>query len=270
MNNLKQKNVIYGRDPKDVLPHGGAGDSVVLGQNSNITDIRINNAMQQLVNNDLYLENKIAAGLNYQVGPVRTSDEQAIAASPDGSKRWADSVDYTQPLQIYRKVDRPLSASIEQVRNVSVNCMLNVGDTLFIAFSDGLMYDAGGGLSTCFDETGAVVKAVGGYTCSNGTFFISDSAVYELTQEYIGQSGIKYSVAKISVGSIQGLKSVAYDPSDNMIYVADSSGTVMRGYYNRVHRSASFTADMKFCMDDVYGQPGASDRYFSSISVNAI
>lgn len=30
MNNLKQKNVIYGQDQKDVLPHAGKGDSVVL------------------------------------------------------------------------------------------------------------------------------------------------------------------------------------------------------------------------------------------------
>lgn len=30
MNNLKQKNVIYGRDQKDVLPHAAGGQSVVL------------------------------------------------------------------------------------------------------------------------------------------------------------------------------------------------------------------------------------------------
>lgn len=89
MNNLKQKNVIYGRDYKDVLPHTGKGDSVVLAQNSNITDARLNNAFQQLINNDLYLENRFAAGLNYQPGPEGGISESAILALPNGSKRWA-------------------------------------------------------------------------------------------------------------------------------------------------------------------------------------
>lgn len=72
MNNLKQKNVIYKRDVKDVLPHTGKGDSIALASNSNVTDARLNNAFQQLVNNDLYLENKLVAGLDYQPGPEGT------------------------------------------------------------------------------------------------------------------------------------------------------------------------------------------------------
>ena len=72
MNNLKQNNVIYRRDIKDVIPHAGKGDSIALAPNSNITDARLNNAFQQLVNNDLYLENRLAAGLNYQPGPEGT------------------------------------------------------------------------------------------------------------------------------------------------------------------------------------------------------
>ena len=69
MNNLKQKNVIYKKDVKDVLPHTSKGDSIALASNSNVTDARLNNAFQQLVNNDLYLENRLVAGLNYQPGP---------------------------------------------------------------------------------------------------------------------------------------------------------------------------------------------------------
>ena len=71
MNKLKQKNVIYKRDVKDALPHTSKGDSIALASNSNVTDARLNNAFQQLVNNDLYLENRLVAGLDYQPGPER-------------------------------------------------------------------------------------------------------------------------------------------------------------------------------------------------------
>ena len=46
MNNLKQKNVIYKRGIKDVLPHTGKGDSIALASSSNVTDARLNNAFQ--------------------------------------------------------------------------------------------------------------------------------------------------------------------------------------------------------------------------------
>lgn len=91
MNNLKQKNVIYGQDPKDVLPHGGSGASVVFKSNSNVTDARLTNAAKQLVNNDLYVENMISRGAGYQPGP-KASDAQA-SSFPDGTKQWTESDD---------------------------------------------------------------------------------------------------------------------------------------------------------------------------------
>jgi len=192
MNNLKQKNVIYKRDIKDVLPHAGKGDSIALASNSNITDARLNNAFQQLVNNDLYLENRLVAGLNYQPGPEGTQSESMISALPDGSKRWVNSDDYTKPFQIYKKVEVPLSRSIGLVRGAAVSFIAPVGDAVFAAFSDKLMYDRGAGLVECTDSAGASVVVTGYCDGSNGTFFVSNTSVYRLVQFIDAEGGIAY------------------------------------------------------------------------------
>lgn len=182
MNNLNQKNVIYGRDYKDVLPHAGGGDSVTLTQNSNITDARLNNVFQQLVNNDLYLENRFVSELNYQSGPEGAGSESTISALPGGSKRWVGTDDYTKPLQIYKKVEVPLSASIGLVRGTAVSFIAPIGDAVFVAFSDKLMYDAGSGLTECKDSAGTSVSVTGYCDGTGGAFFVSDNSVYRLSR----------------------------------------------------------------------------------------
>jgi hypothetical protein len=46
MNNIKKKNILYKLDTKNILPHTGKGDSIVFASNSNITNIKVNNALQ--------------------------------------------------------------------------------------------------------------------------------------------------------------------------------------------------------------------------------
>jgi hypothetical protein len=46
MNNIKKKNILYKLDNKNILPHAGNGDSIIFASNSNITDIKVNNALQ--------------------------------------------------------------------------------------------------------------------------------------------------------------------------------------------------------------------------------
>lgn len=230
MNNLKQKNIIYKRDVKDILPHTGKGDSIALASNSNITDARLNNAFQQLVNNDLYLENRLVAGLNYQPGPEGTQSESMISALPDGSKRWVNSDDYTKPLQIYKKVEVPLSRSIGFVRDVAVNFIAPVGDAVFAAFSDRLMYDRGSGLVECADSAGASVIATGYCDGSSGTFFVSDTSVYRLVQSIDKEGVIAYRLKKLNSTDMSGLKCVQYDAPDGMLYVGGDNGFIARGY----------------------------------------
>lgn len=266
MNNLKQKNVIYGRDLKDVLPHAGKGDSVVFAQNSNITDARLNNAFRQLVNNDLYVENALVAGMNYQPGPEGVQSEAAISALPDGSKRWVDSDDYTRPLQIYKKVETPLSQSIGLVRGAPVRFIAPVGDAVFVAFEDKLMYDKGAGLEECADSAGESVAATGYCDGDAGTFFVSDTSVYRLVQS----AADAYELRKLNSGDMPGLKCVQYDAQDGMLYVGGDGGFMARGRCSSATESVKFVQDAKFCADDVYGGETDTNRYVDDVTVNAL
>lgn len=57
------------------------------------------------------------------------------------------------------------------------------------------MYDVGAGLQDCKAASGANVVATGCYTCAEGTFFVSDSAVYELEQSFDDDFNVSYSLA---------------------------------------------------------------------------
>lgn len=171
----------------------------------------------------------MVAGLNYQPGPEGTQSESIISALPDGSKRWVNSDDYTKPLQIYKKVEVPLAQSIGQVRGVAANFIAPVGDAVFVAFSDRLMYDRGAGLVECADSVGASVVAVGYCDGSNGTFFVSSTSVYRLVQVTDAEGGTAYRLQKLNSTDMAGLKCVQYDAADGMLYVGGDGGFIARG-----------------------------------------
>lgn len=276
MNNIKQKNVIYGRDQKDVLPHGGKGDSVAFSQNSNITDARVNNALQQLLNNDLYLENRLALEMGYRPGPVRPDGAEAEAALPDGAKTWSDSGDYLSPLTVYRKVEAPLSASVSKERAGKVVFMAPVGDAVFVAFSDGLMYDEGDGLRECLDPDGRSVVATGYWTGDAGTLFASDSLVYQLAKTY-GEDEEAYMLRPVEMEPTAGIRCLSYDAASETLYVG-GDGVLARGRYRFADSSrmtassgaVQLTSDVKFSMDEQWGSDHDSGRYAQGVVVNAL
>lgn len=97
----------------------------------------------------------------------------AVSALPNGSKRWVKTDDYSEPLQIYKKVDAPLAQSVGLVRGAAVKFIAPAGGAVFVAFEDKLMYDAGGGLTECKDDAGGSVSATGCCDGDGGAFFVS-------------------------------------------------------------------------------------------------
>ena len=141
-----------------------------------------------------------------------------------------NSDDYAKPLQIYKKTEVPLSQSIGLVRGVAVSFIAPVGDAVFAACSDKLMYDRGAGLVECTDSVGASVVATGYCDGSNGTFFVSSTSVYRLVQVTDAEGGTAYRLQKLNSTDMPGLKCVQYDAADSMLYVGGDSGFIARGY----------------------------------------
>ena len=123
----------------------------------------------------------------------------------------------------------PLSQSIGLVRGAAVNFIAPVGDAVFVAFRDKLMYDRGSGLVECANSDGASVVAVGYCDGSNGTFFVSSESVYRLIQFTDAGVGIAYRLQKLNSTSMPGLKCVQYDAADGMLYVGGDGWLTARG-----------------------------------------
>lgn len=67
MNNIPQKNVIFGFRESNQLPYGKV--DVRLQNSEAINSINVNNSLQQLRDNDLYIENQLNYLSEYQIGP---------------------------------------------------------------------------------------------------------------------------------------------------------------------------------------------------------
>lgn len=77
----------------------------------------VNTSLQQLLDNDLYIENMLQATSAYMTGP-KAYDEYTISSKPNGYKVYG-SLDTAECLDIWRKEDKALSASIVKVANVA-------------------------------------------------------------------------------------------------------------------------------------------------------
>ena len=77
----------------------------------------VNTSMQQLLDNDLYIENMLNDTSAYIVGP-KVYNERTISAMPNGYKVYG-SIDTADCLDILRKSEKPLSSSIESIPGFS-------------------------------------------------------------------------------------------------------------------------------------------------------
>ena len=123
MDNLIQKNIILGDQEVTERPYL-LKDNVQLPnprlQNFPDTyEVDLNNSFHQMVDNDLYNENKIVRLAGYKEG-LKPGDPQSVLDGPDGYKfaRDEDGI-----LEIYRKIQVPIQETLSSVQSLlSVNC----------------------------------------------------------------------------------------------------------------------------------------------------
>ena len=110
MNNIPQKNIIFENSRNNGLPYYNAGNIQYVG-GQNINFATLNNTFQQLIDNDLYAENRIRNYAEQIVGP-KSSDPSAVYAGSEGYKAFSDD---GVRMHIYRKHENPLSSSAQCV-----------------------------------------------------------------------------------------------------------------------------------------------------------
>ena len=120
MNNFQQKKIIANIKNNKDIPYQNVSD-VSLKTNQNIHAVTLNNTFQQMVDNDLFNERHLIAYNNNSYGAKISADIDEYSAE-DGTKIFDQGIsNLNSSLQIYKKVEKPLSASLVPLSGLSVN-----------------------------------------------------------------------------------------------------------------------------------------------------
>lgn len=150
MNNIKQKNIIQSFNTSDQMPYGS--DDVRFVNNQTIDANSLNNRLQQMVDNDLFVENSIKNFSDYQVGPKYTID--AGSDTLNGNKYFDGYDDILDKLSILQKVNKPYQETLSCVISDNVNYITQYNG-IYYAGTINKILSSGDGYQWSDFETGA-------------------------------------------------------------------------------------------------------------------
>lgn len=186
MNNIRQKNVIYSLKPNTELPYKHPEYVTHNYCCENINEVDVNNLASQLVDNDVYVENYLQHASSYVVGP-KVYDQTTISSKVNGYKSFG-AIKSSDTLEIMRKIDTPLSATVSKLQTGNTKVLKKFGD-LIIANINGVTkctYDPLDGTwenLLCCDESGNqhTVDAIDIYSDGIDCFFAAKTGIYQLS-----------------------------------------------------------------------------------------
>ena len=228
MNNINQKNVIYSLQQNSELPYSDIGyANHYSGRELNAPVV--NTSMQQLLDNDLYIENMLNATSAYMVGP-KAYNESTISAMPNGYKAYG-SIDTADCLDILRKSEKPLSSSIVSIptfSNKDVKFICQFGNLILVgAENQKLKYKESS--SPVSDEVWREfpLTAVNYYADDTRLFFAANDGVYQLSTYIILDDTDKesyrkkrYSVVKLNKNNLKNITAVSFSKKKNLLFAA--------------------------------------------------
>lgn len=185
MNNIRQKNVIYSLKPNTELPYKHPEYVAHNYCCENINEVDVNNLAGQLVDNDLYVESYLQHASSYVVGP-KMYDQTTISSKVNGYKSFG-AIKSSDTLEIMRKIDTPLSATVSKLQSGNTKVLKKFGD-LVIANIDGITkctYDPLEGIweMLCCNENGdqQTVDVIDVYSDGIDCFFAAKTGIYQLS-----------------------------------------------------------------------------------------
>lgn len=215
MNNKRQKNIVYGYNSIETIPYSDTN----LGKNEFIKNsTTINNAFRQLLDNDLYIENKLNKVENNVVGPKGDDTDQTVKNSSDGYKFWGGVAD-VDDLSVLHKIESQPRDSVARLSEESVRFTFGHGSVMFVA-SDRLRISEDG---ENFRELGKIT-ANGYYSDDRNVMFAADDGIYVLTTTVVGFGMPTYGIAKVNRNSIGRVTTVEFDEGGHRIVAGTDRG----------------------------------------------
>lgn len=260
MNNINQKNALMREHESIGLPYAYAGH-VGYESATNISQTSLNNTFQQLVDNDLYIENKLANDYAYQIGP-KPYNESKIAEADDGYKTWGPAGSYE--LSIVQKNELSLQESLTRAFSTPSYFVLKYSGQYYAGNDDGLIFadDAAGEWRMlqhgrcrgyCLEEG------------SNVLLFAFDDGIWHLKLSPDNRKKL----VKITAGQ-HSLKTVLFRPADSLI-VAVGDGSLWSASYSKYYVPFDELEDnfetVQLQQTDIYNDSLA--EVIDSISANA-
>ena len=183
MNNFQQKKIIANIKNNKDIPYQNTSD-VSLKTNQNIHAVTLNNTFQQMVDNDLFNERHLIAYNNNSYGAKISADIDEYSAE-DGTKVFDQGIsNLNSSLQIYKKVEKPLSSTLVSFDNKIVNFFIETDfiDGNLIGTTDGLYQ-----LKSVHDSLSTLIadgNFISYYQDSTNLIFATTNKLYKLnTQE---------------------------------------------------------------------------------------
>lgn len=270
MNNIQQKNTIQKLISNVDMPYQDKFyvDHAIANYTLDSSDV--NHSMQQLLDNDIYIERTLNATSSYMQGP-KMYDETTIASKPNGYKAYGDVIT-GDCLDVLRKVEKPLSASL--IRSASIT-----GKAYFVCeFDNAVFVGSDGPLKYTTDIDEDEWHTVDGnitatnYCVEDGRLFLAaKDGVYQLSTyvDYeLDENGQNphYGVASFSVvklnssNDITDVTAVSFNKKKNTLCIsANKNGKqhLYIGNYNRnsslttLHRKVAFSSRQLFKYDKI-------------------
>jgi hypothetical protein len=136
MNNINKKNKIFSLSVASDVPNKNTSEVTV--KNNQIIYTSINNNLQKLVDNDIFIEKELNKEKIYQTGPKFYSENE-ISTYVNGYKMWNKNIKSPEPLSILHKINYELDDTIidSEIKN-NVNFIVDIGDECLVGTNSGI------------------------------------------------------------------------------------------------------------------------------------
>lgn len=213
MNNIAQKNAIMRLNENIGLPYLYPGH-IAYETATNISQANLNNTFTQLVDNDLYIENKLANDYAYAIGPKAYSKD-AVDAADNGYKTWGSANSYE--LSILQKIELPLQESLTKVFSTRTYFVVKYSGQLYAGTDDGLVFADEAAGQWRMLQTGAC-RACWLDEGNNTIVFAFSDGIYHLRLS----ADSRKRIVKVTKGTID-CTAVYFRPADGLLIAASGS-----------------------------------------------